>query len=83
MRWPGGDAAERERAVLERWGGDALLKRLGRLGQGTRRAARLRPIDPELRRHDDDLTIAFTLPRGAYATVVLRELLKPGETAIP
>ncbi|MFW5919725.1 MAG: tRNA pseudouridine(13) synthase TruD [Halanaeroarchaeum sp.] len=40
---------------------------------GTRRAILL-PIDPTIRH--DPLTLAFSLPKGSYATVVLREYLK-------
>lgn len=40
-----------------------------------RRALRLRVGELELARHEESVTISFTLPPGAYATVVLRELV--------
>jgi tRNA pseudouridine13 synthase len=42
---------------------------------GTRRAVLLR-TDLSVAREDDALSFAFTLPKGSYATVVLREYLK-------
>jgi tRNA pseudouridine13 synthase len=40
-----------------------------------RRVMRLRPINPALiALPDGDLQLSFDLPRGAYATTVLREL---------
>ncbi|MFW6265383.1 MAG: tRNA pseudouridine(13) synthase TruD [Halanaeroarchaeum sp.] len=41
--------------------------------RGTRRAILL-PFDPSIAR--DPLTVSFSLPKGSYATVVLREYLK-------
>lgn len=43
---------------------------------GTRRPARLWLTAIELAAGDDSLCVAFTLPKGAYATVVLREFIK-------
>ena len=39
--------------------------------------ARIRPEALEIDAEGPDLRLAFTLPKGAYATVILRELLKP------
>lgn len=58
-----------ERVALEdfaRGGGEA---------EGTRRAARLR-VEPALEAAGDGYLARFELPSGAYATVVLRELMK-------
>lgn len=48
---------------------------------GTRRPLRVPVIDPEVEGGADDLgqyvRCAFELPRGAFATVVLREIMKP------
>jgi tRNA pseudouridine13 synthase len=78
MRWPSGEAARRERALCERWGlGEEQLARLRSWLPGTRRVARVRPSDVSLGEYEDGLELAFTLPKGAYATVILRELLKP------
>ncbi|AKH97071.1 tRNA pseudouridine(13) synthase TruD [Halanaeroarchaeum sulfurireducens] len=43
--------------------------------RGTRRAILL-PFDPTI--EHEPLTLSFTLPKGSYATVVLREFLKTG-----
>jgi tRNA pseudouridine13 synthase len=46
--------------------------------EGTRRPYRVRIGSPELTPEGEDLLLAFELPRGAYATEVLAELLKDG-----
>jgi tRNA pseudouridine13 synthase len=80
MRWPadGTPAAEREAAILDAAG----LSRdpfapVRALAEGTRRdaavlltAAAVAPAD------DGTLEVAFTLPGGAYATTVMREVMK-------
>jgi tRNA pseudouridine13 synthase len=43
--------------------------------EGTWRAARL-PIAIALEPHADGYRAAFDLPRGSYATIVMRELMK-------
>lgn len=40
-----------------------------------RRPLRLRLVEASLERGEDELWLAFTLPRGAFATAVLRELI--------
>lgn len=51
--------------------------------KGTRRPLRVKPEDVELSggvdEHGPHITVAFTLPAGAFATVFLRELMKNGE----
>lgn len=51
------------------------------LVEGTRRAFRVPVIDPEVEggvdEHGSYVRCAFELPRGAFATVVLREIMKP------
>ncbi|MCB1094745.1 MAG: tRNA pseudouridine(13) synthase TruD [Verrucomicrobiae bacterium] len=45
-----------------------------------RRVIRLRPVDPQpISFENDDLVFTFDLPRGAYATVLLRELAELDE----
>ncbi|MFN4241950.1 MAG: tRNA pseudouridine(13) synthase TruD [Tepidisphaerales bacterium] len=48
--------------------------------KGTRRPLRFRPADVEyaggVDEHGGHITVAFTLPPGAFATVLLRELMK-------
>jgi tRNA pseudouridine13 synthase len=46
--------------------------------EGTRRPYRVRIGNPELTPEGEDLLLAFDLPKGAYATEVLAELLKEG-----
>jgi tRNA pseudouridine13 synthase len=48
--------------------------------KGARRPLRVKPADVSLAAGVDDhgghITVAFTLPAGSYATVLLRELMK-------
>jgi len=44
--------------------------------KGSRRALRYRPADLDWRVEDDALVVAFVAPKGAYATLLLRELMK-------
>lgn len=58
----------------------SLAARRG-LFEGARRAYRVPVIDPEVEggvdEHGEYVRCAFELPRGAFATVVLREIMKP------
>jgi tRNA pseudouridine13 synthase len=77
MRWPEADALELERALWARVGlPDEALARARKLLQGSRRSARMRPEHVQVEAWADGIALSFTLPKGAYATVVLRELLK-------
>jgi tRNA pseudouridine13 synthase len=74
MRWPSGQPERIEREVLqELLGGEALLERFGKLGQGSRRPLRLMPsevaVSPGL--EPGVLIAEFVLPKGAYATTFL------------
>ena len=71
---PSGEAAALERGVLEHWHElvDVLVKQRV---QASRRALRLYPAGLEWQIEGDVLQLAFTLPPGAYATTVLREIL--------
>jgi len=72
MRWAKADALAIERAVLEASGIDeAALARAGL--SGTRRAAWIYPRALELEAVAEGLWVRFELPKGSYATVVLRE----------
>lgn len=76
-----GEAAAIEAAIFERFGitPDAFAV-AGRSFPGERRAMRVRPEDVELAAGIDEygphITVAFSLPKGCYATVLMRELLK-------
>lgn len=72
-----GEEGRREDAVLA----DAAvtlddLARAGDLAEGTRRVVRVRPEEMQIDRDGDAIRFAFTLPSGAYATVVMREFMK-------
>lgn len=76
MRWPLADALAREERALAAAGlTREELARFGRLGQGTRRPLRVRPTRVEVAERDGALELAFELPSGSYATVLLAELL--------
>ncbi len=78
MRWPTHEALANERALFEASGLAAeRLRELRKLAPGTRRVARIRPREVQVNEESDALLIELTLPKGAYATVVLRELQKP------
>ena len=77
MKSPAASALELETELLERWGIDAAcLKRAEKYGEGTRRAARVRPESPRCERVEGDVWLSFGLPKGAYATVLVEELTK-------
>jgi len=77
-----GEALVREERVLAASGvGPADLARGGGEAEGTRRAARL-PVALELAPAGDGYRARFELPKGCYATVVMRELMKV-EEALP
>ena len=82
MKPASGEAAAREARILAASGIDAAdLARGGGEAEGTRRAARL-PVQVALEADDDGYRARFELPRGNYATVVMRELMKV-EGALP
>ena len=79
MRRPAGEPARREAAVLAEAGLDeALFERGGGETEGTRRPLRVRPADAAAEEAPEGLRISFSLPPGAYATAVLREITKSG-----
>lgn len=76
MRWGSGECEALERAVESEFGFDeAAYARMGKLGRGTRRVLRIRPSDLAFEEAEDGFWVTFELPSGAYATVVLREIL--------
>jgi tRNA pseudouridine13 synthase len=76
LRPASGEAGAREARLLAAEGiGPAELARGGGETEGTRRAARLR-VEVELEAIEGGYLARFELPRGSYATVVMRELTK-------
>jgi tRNA pseudouridine13 synthase len=76
VRWATGAALALEKAACEAWDvDDEATGRMGKLGRGTRRGLFIRPTELEATREGDDVRVAFALPSGCYATVVVREAL--------
>lgn len=75
MRWATGEALALERAILDRFLADEDALARARL-PGSRRPARVFPSDVEVDLVEDALRVRFRLPKGAYATVVMREVTK-------
>lgn len=87
MKRARGAVDEAEVAALGRFGVteadlSAFAGRGPGLMQGARRPLRVPVIDPDVEAGSDAfgtyIRCAFELPRGAFATVVLREIIKPG-----
>lgn len=80
MRRPTGEAAAREDSILTAAG--LAVEEFGAvaaIAEGTRRDASIIVGDPRVRAVAPTvLEVAFTLPGGAYATAVMRELMKIG-----
>jgi tRNA pseudouridine13 synthase len=76
---PEGEAAAREAAVLAEAGlGTASFAGFGKLVQGTRRHNLVYVDDVSAAVEPEGVRLAFTLPAGSYATVLLREAMKSG-----
>jgi tRNA pseudouridine13 synthase len=82
LRAAAADALAREDRILraEEMTLDGFASGRGE-AEGTRRAARL-PLRAEVEGEGDGYRARFELPKGSYATVVLRELVK-GEAEVP
>ncbi|MBS1122726.1 MAG: tRNA pseudouridine synthase TruD [Deltaproteobacteria bacterium] len=87
MRRPadGTIAAEREDAILEASGLTRdVFTRVKAIAEGTRRDAAIAVADVAVAEADDaTIEVAFTLPGGAYATAVMRELMKTRDEPAP
>jgi tRNA pseudouridine13 synthase len=82
MRMPEAAALVSEQAVLERAGLTlATFAPHTKLGEGTRRSARVRPSAWEVCAEEDPVVLRFELPPGSYATALLREVMKPDAPA--
>jgi len=82
MTMPTGHPLEIEQAVMEEHGikpADFRVEGRHKV-KGARRALRVRPTDIELASGVDEngthITVAFTLPAGSFATVLLQEIMK-------
>ncbi len=78
MSFPEGEPRLREEALLEEEGlTPADFDLPGGLGmEGARRPLRAPLGEPHAEIDAEGLTVSFSLPRGAYATTVLREIMK-------
>ena len=72
MREASSDAKELEDSIIE--GLDVT-----KLGIGNRRLGKLKLDDVKVEKTEDGLHLEFLLPKGAFATVVLRELMKSND----
>jgi len=82
MRWAGGEPGNLESEVLEVAGLTVEMLRRARL-DGSRRMARFFPWELGVEPHPDGLLFTLALPKGAYATAVLREFMKVADVALP
>lgn len=82
MRWAKGEPGNLERVVLEAAEVTPEMLRRARL-DGSRRPARLFLRELAVESHSDGLVVMLTLPKGAYATTALREIMKVPVAAIP
>jgi tRNA pseudouridine13 synthase len=76
---PGTPSAAREQAVWDEDGlGPQAMATLGKLAEGTRRPLMVPLGGPSVRAGDepDAVVLEFILPPGAYATVLLQEVMK-------
>lgn len=73
------DALALEERASEAFGLTSTRReRLFRHGPGTRRSVRFRPHDISVAAADTGIRVAFTLPKGCYATTLMREVLGDG-----
>lgn len=83
MRWPGdaSPAFAREAEILARAGLDrGAFAAVRAIAEGTRRDAAIQVTDAAVVTVDDStIEVGFTLPGGAYATAVMREITKAPE----
>jgi tRNA pseudouridine13 synthase len=77
MRAAAAIASERELAVLEEQQlSEGNFAGFGRLLQGTRRPLRIWPAELQARCEGGDVHLSFTMQAGAYASVLLDEVMK-------
>jgi tRNA pseudouridine13 synthase len=77
MRAAAGDAGVREDAILAAAGlARDSFHAVRAIAEGTRRDATIQVGEPSVTADGETLEVAFTLPGGAYATTVMREVMK-------
>ena len=77
MRRPTGVPAEREQAILDANGLTIdAFSTVKAIAEGTRRDAAIVVGNPSVKLREEGVEVAFTLPGGAYATAVMREVIK-------
>ena len=81
MRWASGEPGDLERAILEADSITVDMLRRAKL-DGTRRPARLFVPDLSVEPCPEGLFFTFSLPKGAYATTLLGEIMK-AEAVLP
>ena len=71
-------AAARERAILDANGPqrEDSFSTVKAIAEGTRRDAAIIVGNPSVQAVDGGVEVGFTLPGGAYATAVMREVMK-------
>lgn len=86
VSWASGFPGEIERAVADEEGTtpESLIQAAKACGiRGERRSLRVQLVDLDWSLNGSVLTISFALPPGAYATSVLREMMKSPGTSAP
>ena len=74
MWWAEGPSGDKEREIFDKSG--ITLEELRSLDvRGTRRLGRILP-EITVKASERGLNLSFFLPKGAYATIVLREIMK-------
>jgi tRNA pseudouridine13 synthase len=78
MTWPGGEVRSREENILSSEGltPEGPPNSWPQRFEGARRPLRVPVMDCVTNSEGDNLAIGFTLPKGSYATAVLREVMK-------
>jgi tRNA pseudouridine13 synthase len=76
----GGVVGEIERKILDQESlelEDFKVTKMPKLGShGLRRAIRFKVWDIEVKNTDDGILVEYSIPKGCYATAVLREIMK-------
>jgi tRNA pseudouridine13 synthase len=77
MHRPEGVAGEREQRVLDRWNVSIdQFERYSKVASGTRRPLIVGVENLSIEQEPDGLRFQFTLPKGTYATMLLREFMR-------